>query len=61
VMIGLEEKGKVPLKEPLEAWSLLIELPLLGVFGVGLLIGLAAFALYWRRGKSQREETGKNV
>jgi len=61
VMIGLEEKGKVPLKEPLGAWSLLIELPLLGVFGVGLLIGLAAFALYWRRGKSQREETGKNV
>jgi hypothetical protein len=61
VMIGLEEKGRVPLKEPLEAQSLLVELPLLGVFGVGLLIGLAAFALRWRRSKSQQEQTGKNA
>jgi hypothetical protein len=61
VMIGLEEKGKVPLKEPLGAWSLLLELPLLGVFGVGLLVGLVAFALRWRRSKSPQEETGKNV
>jgi hypothetical protein len=38
-----------------------LELSMLGVLTVGLLIGLAAFAFYWRRGKSQREETGKNV
>jgi hypothetical protein len=61
VMIGLEEKGRVPLKEPLEAQSLLVELPLLGVFGVGLLIGLGAFALRWRRSKSPQQETGTKV
>jgi len=61
VMIGLEEKGRVPLKEPLEAQSLLVELPLLGIFGMGLLIGLAAFALRWRRDKSWQEYTAKNV
>lgn len=61
VMIGLEERGKVPLKEPLGAWSLLIELPLLGFFGVGLLIGLAAFALRWRRSKSHQEQLWKNA
>ena len=49
LMIGLEEEGKVPLKEPLEAMSSLVELPLLGLFGVGLLIGLAAFAMRGRR------------
>ena len=41
-MIELEEKGKVPLKRPLGATALLVELPMLGVFGVGLLIGLVA-------------------
>jgi uncharacterized RDD family membrane protein YckC len=61
VMIGLEEEGSVPLKAPLEAQSLLVELPLLGIFGVGLLIGLAAFVLRWRCDKSQQEEAGKKV
>jgi uncharacterized RDD family membrane protein YckC len=61
VMIGLEENGRVPLKEPLEATALLVELPLLGIFGVGLLIGLAAFALRWRSSKSRHEETGMNL
>jgi hypothetical protein len=61
VMIGLEQGGKVPLKEPLGATALLVELPLLGVFGLGLLIGLAAFAVRWRRSKSQQEEAGKNL
>jgi len=61
VMIGLEEGGKVPLKEPLEAQSWLVELPLLGMLGMGLLIGLAAFALRWRRAKSHQEEMGKNA
>jgi hypothetical protein len=59
VMIGSEEKGKVPLKEPLGATALLVELPLLGVFGAGLLIGLAVFALGWRRGKSRQEDKGE--
>jgi uncharacterized RDD family membrane protein YckC len=61
VMIGLEEKGRVPLKEPLEAQALLVESPLLGTFGVGLLIGSAAFALRWRSSKSRQEETGRNL
>ena len=60
-MIALEEKGRVPMKDalPNRAIESLLELSLLGVSGVGLLIGLAAFALRWRHGKSQQGETGR--
>jgi uncharacterized RDD family membrane protein YckC len=62
-IIAWEKRGHVPMKHALlnGVPDSPLELSMLGVFGVGLLIGLVAFALYWRRGKSQREETGKNV
>ncbi|MGO8734762.1 MAG: RDD family protein [Terriglobia bacterium] len=61
--IAADKSGTVPMKKPLpyRVTDSALELSMLGVLTVGLLIGLAAFALYWRRGKSQREETGKNM
>jgi hypothetical protein len=63
VRIAAEKSGPVPKKEALlnGVPDSPLELSMLGVFSVGLPIGLAAFALRWRRGKSQQEETGKNM
>jgi hypothetical protein len=55
-MIASEKMGSVPMKDalPNRAIESRLELSLLGVSSVGLLIGLAVFALGWQRGKSQQ-------
>jgi uncharacterized RDD family membrane protein YckC len=62
-IIAWEKRGPVPRKHALlnGVPDSPLELSMLGVFGMGLLIGLAAFALRWRRSQSQQEEIGKNV
>jgi len=61
--IAAEKRGAVPVKSPLSYRFIesLLELSMLGIFGVGALIGLAAFAWQWRHAKRQQAETGKNV